>query len=191
VVERIFPGGSPSLPAAAGTSELGPVDILVNNAGLPAPDQLRLERFHDSTPASWEPWIRLNFYGVLHACHAVIGGMRERAFGRVITIVSNAGRVGDRSLAVYGAAKAAAMGFSRCLALENANRGITCNCVSLGTVLAGEIDAAHRERLLAGYPVGRLGRPGDVAPVVVFLASDAASWVTAQTWVVDGGNAPS
>ena len=164
---------------------LGPVDILVNNAGLPA-DGIRMQKFRDTTPADWEPLLRLNLYGVLHCCHAVVDGMCERGWGRVITISSDAAREGsDIGLSLYGAGKAGAVGFSRHLAQEVAPLGVTVNCLSLGTIFREGVDEA---RLARRYPVGRLGRPADVAAAVVYLASDEAAWVTGQTLPVNGGS---
>jgi len=163
---------------------LGPVDILVNNAGLPA-DGIRLDKFRDSGPEDWDQLIRLNLYGVIHCCHAIVGGMCDRGWGRVITISSEAGREGTAiGLSLYGAGKAGAVGFCRNLALEVAPHGVTVNCISLGTVFRDGVD---EERLARRYPVGRLGRPADVAAAVVYLASDEAAWVTGQTLPVNGG----
>jgi 3-oxoacyl-[acyl-carrier protein] reductase len=169
---------------AAAQSALGPVDILVNNAGLP-PDHAAVD-FLETKPADWEPWIALNVHGVLLCTHAVLKGMCERGWGRVISILSEAGRVGQRHQAVYSAAKAAAAGFSRSLAHEVARCGVTVNCVSLGTVPVG-MDSEIEARLARRYPMGRLGRPQDVAPAVAFFASDEASWITGQTLPVNGG----
>ena len=162
----------------------GPVDVLVNNAGLPA-DGIRLRPFRDTTPEDWEPLLRLNLYGVLHCCHAVVGGMCDRGWGRVVTISSEAGRMGTGiGLSLYGAGKAGAVGFSRNLAREVAGSGVTVNCLSLGTIYRDGVD---EERLARPYPVGRLGHPADVAAAVVFLASEEAAWVTGQTIPVNGG----
>ena len=162
----------------------GPVDVLVNNAGLPA-DGIRLRQFRDTTPDDWEPLLRLNLYGVLHCCHAVVGAMCDRGWGRVVTISSEAGRMGTGiGLSLYGAGKAAAVGFSRNLAREVAGSGVTVNCLSLGTIWRDGVD---EERLARPYPTGRLGRPTDVAAAVVFLASHEAAWVTGQTIPVNGG----
>jgi 3-oxoacyl-[acyl-carrier protein] reductase len=169
---------------AATEAALGPVDILVNNAGLPANHSA--VPFLETKPADWEPWLALNVHGVLLCTHAVLGGMCERGWGRVITILSEAGRVGQRNQSVYSAAKAAAAGFSRSLAHEVARRGVTVNCVSLGTV---PVDASPEveAKLARRYPMGRLGRPRDVAPAVAFFASDEAAWITGQTLPVNGG----
>jgi len=164
---------------------LGPVDILVNNAGLPA-DGIRLQKFRETTPADWEPLLRLNLYAVLHCCAAVVDGMCERRWGRVITISSEAAREGTAiGLSLYGAGKAGAVGFSRHLAQEVAAFGVTVNCLSLGTIFRPGVD---EERLARRYPVGRLGRPEDVAGAVVYLASEEAAWVTGQTLPVNGGS---
>jgi NAD(P)-dependent dehydrogenase (short-subunit alcohol dehydrogenase family) len=163
---------------------LGPVDILVNNAGLPV-GGIRLGPFRDTAPEQWDELIRLNLYGVIHCCHAVVGGMCDRGWGRVVTISSEAGRAGTaRGLSLYGAAKAAAVGFCRNLALEVAPDGVTVNCLSLGTIFREGVDEA---RLAHRYPVGRLGWPADVAAAVAYLASDEAAWVTGQTLPVNGG----
>ena len=168
--------------------ELGPVDILVNNAGLPTGDDFALVPFHETTPEMWEAWLGVSLYGVLHCTHAVIRGMRARHWGRVITIVSDAGRTGARMLAAYSAAKAGAMGFSRSLAKENGREGITCNCVALGVISRPAFDEEARlERILRQYPVGRIGEPKDVAPMVLYLASEEAAWFTGQTFGVNGG----
>jgi len=163
---------------------LGPVDILVNNAGLPA-EGIRLQQFRETAPADWEPLLRLNLYAVLHCCHGFVGGMCDRGWGRVITISSEAAREGTAAgLSLYGAGKAAAVGFSWNLAQEVAPFGVTVNCLSLGTIFRPGVD---EERLARRYPVGRLGRPADVAAAVLYLASGEAAWVTGQTIPVNGG----
>jgi NAD(P)-dependent dehydrogenase (short-subunit alcohol dehydrogenase family) len=169
---------------------LGPVDVLVNNAGIP-PDGVRAGLFLDSDPSTWARFVDLNFYGVLHLTHRVAPGMVERGWGRVITIVSDAARTGEPKIAVYSAAKAAAAAFSRSLAKEVGRNGVTCNCISLGSIASPHRDADDIERASRVYPMKRLGQPTDVAPLVLYLASDAAGWVTAQTYAVDGGYAPS
>src|SRR5207248_4200617 len=164
--------------------KLGPVDILVNNAGLPA-EGIKLQQFRETDPADWDTLIRLNLHGVLHCTHTVVGGMCDRGWGRVITISSEAARTGTGfGLSLYGAGKAAAVGFSRNLAYEVAPFGVTVNCLSLGTMYREGID---EERLARPYPTGRLGRPADAAAAVAYLASEEAGWVTGQTLPVNGG----
>jgi 2-hydroxycyclohexanecarboxyl-CoA dehydrogenase len=138
----------------------------------------------------------VNVAGVLHVTHTYLPTMIEQQWGRILTIVSDAGRKGERNQAVYGAAKAAAMGFSRGLATEVGRFGITVNCIALGTIPHGEasenVDMAPERRaaLVRPYPMGRLGRVDDPAPLAVLLCSDAAEWITGQVYPVDGGYAP-
>jgi 3-oxoacyl-[acyl-carrier protein] reductase len=174
----------------------GPVDILVNNAGIPT-QGFELKAFVDTNPDDWEAMMRLNLGAVLHVTHAYLGAMVEHGWGRVVTIVSDAGRRGERYQAIYGSAKAGAMGFTRGIAAEVGEQGVTANCVALGTMRSGPTaEAATRDpdlerRLSRGYAIRRLGRPEDVAPLVALLCSDAGAWITGQVYPVDGGYAPS
>ncbi|MCX7622063.1 MAG: SDR family oxidoreductase [Acidimicrobiales bacterium] len=168
-------------------SELGPIDILVNNAGVPPNQEWDLIPFHETAPASWHTWIDINLYGVFNCCHATVQGMIERGWGRIVTIVSEGGRIGEPLMAVYCAAKAGAIGFMKALAKEVAPHGVTANCVALGTLGPPDGDPELVARLARRYPVGRIGRPSDVAPAVVYLASPEAEWVTGQTLPVSGG----
>ncbi len=175
--------------------ETGPVDILVNNAGIPA-EGIVVKPFVETGPDEWDPLIRLNLAAVLGVTRAYLPGMLERGWGRILTIVSDAGRRGERKQAVYGAAKAAAMGFSRGLATEVGRQGVTVNCIALGTMRTGPLARALErapelaERLARPYPVGRIGEVSDPAPLAVMLCSDAAEWITGQVYPVDGGYAP-
>ncbi len=197
VVSTIASGGGRALAAQADVTDMeavvravdavaaaaGPVDILVSNAGVPA-DGFPLRHFRDMRPAEWDRFIRLNLYGLLHCVHAVLDGMCERQWGRIVMVSSEAGRQGLASgISVYGAAKAGAVGLIRHLAAEVGPLGVTANAVSLGRIGDGTID----ERLARHFPVPRLGRPDDIAAAVVYLASDEASWVTGQTLPVNGG----
>ncbi|MEX2255435.1 MAG: SDR family oxidoreductase [Acidimicrobiia bacterium] len=175
----------------------GPVDILVNNAGSGvrafAEQTATYTTFAESEPHEWEPVMRVNLTGVLHVTHTYVPDMIEAKWGRILTIVSDAGRRGERRQVVYGAAKAAAMGFSRGLAAEVGRSGVTVNCISLGTMRHGpaaEMSEEQERRIAAVYPVGRLGRVDDAAPLAVMLCSDAAEWITGQVYPVDGGYAP-
>ena len=173
----------------------GPVDILVNNAGIP-PEGITVKSFVETGPDEWDPLIRLNLAAVLGVTRAYLPFMLDSGWGRVLTVVSDAGRKGERKQAVYGAAKAAAMGFSRGLAAEVGRQGVTVNCIALGSMKHGVLaDAIERqpeleERLARAYPVGRLGQVGDPAPLAVLLCSDAAEWITGQVYPVDGGYFP-
>lgn len=178
-------------------AELGPIDVLVNNAGNagPADDAMAAAPpFWETDPKDWERWIGTNFYGVLNAARAVLPGMVERGYGRIVSVISDAGRTGEPNLAVYGGAKAGAAGFSRGLAKAVGRHGVTVNCVALSTIDTPGVATALADpelvkKALRGYVIRRFGQPTDAANAVLFLASDAASWVTGQTYPVNGGYA--
>jgi NAD(P)-dependent dehydrogenase (short-subunit alcohol dehydrogenase family) len=163
--------------------ELGPVDILVNNAGNAGAGDFKTQPFREIDPSQWPRWVDVNFYGVLNCIHAVADGMCARGRGRIITVSSDAGRVGDpMGISVYGGAKAGAVGFQRHLAVELGPFGVTVNAVSLGMIPQGWTPpSAHRT------PMRRHGTPEDVGPAVVYLASDEAAWTTGQVLSVNGG----
>ncbi len=176
---------------------LGPVTLLVNNAGNAGPNVTMrpTAQFWDTQPAEWDRFLRTNLQGVMNCCHAALPGMVTHEKGRIVTIVSDAGRVGEARLAAYSAAKAGAAGFMRALAREAGRYNITANCISLSTLepaleepqksgfLASEQARAH----VARYVIRRFGQPDDVANMALFLCSDAACWITGQTYPVNGG----
>jgi len=167
-------------------SELGPVAVLVNNAGVPD-GGWKPTVFRDMPLADWDRFIKLDLYGPIHCIKAVVDGMCERGWGRIITISSEAGRIGvGFGIALYGAAKAGAVGFSHHLATELIGTGVTVNCLSLGLMAVGPDDPRKPP-----FPTKRLGRPEDVAGAVCYLASDGAEWVTGQTLPVNGGHTTS
>jgi 3-oxoacyl-[acyl-carrier protein] reductase len=199
VAEEIRAAGGRALPVAADVTDLdavramvrevegalGPVDVLVNNAGVP--EGFTLRRFREMPVEDWDKFIRLNLYGVLNGVRAVVDGMCERGWGRIVTISSEAGRIGvGFGISIYGASKAGAVGFSHHLATELIGTGVTVNCLSLGLMATGPDDERRPPP-----PTARLGRPEDVAAAVVYLASDAAEWVTGQTLPVNGGHTTS
>jgi len=165
---------------------IGVVDILVNNAGNGGAEGMGLTQFRDSEPAGWMGAINVNLFGVLHCSRAVINGMCERGFGRVITISSGAGITGLKiGVSPYAAGKGGAIAFMRHLAMENARFGVTANSLALGLMQpenSGPVDALAKQ-----IPVGRTGTPDDVGFGCVYLASDEASWITGQTIHLDGG----
>jgi NAD(P)-dependent dehydrogenase (short-subunit alcohol dehydrogenase family) len=168
---------------------LGPVDILVNNAGNAGTDRWPgLRPVAETSPEDWEPFLRVNLYGVMHCTRAALPAMIAAGWGRVVTVLSDAGRTGEPLMAAYAAAKAGAAGFCRSVAREVARHGVTVNCVALGTM---RLDAAQgsavQERAVRRYPIRRAGMPEDVSTLVALLASDAASWITGQTIPVNGG----
>ncbi len=167
-------------------ADLGPVAVLVNNAGI-----TRDAMFHRMTPQQWREVIDTNLSGVFNMTHPVWSGMRERKFGRVITISSVNGQKGQAGQTNYSAAKAGDIGFTRALAQEGARVGITVNAVCpgyIGTEMVRAIDEkVLSERILPQIPVGRLGEPDEVARCVVFLASDEAAFITGSTLSVNGG----
>jgi 3-oxoacyl-[acyl-carrier protein] reductase len=190
--------------AAAG----GPVQVLVNNAGIPP---RRREAggmpplFSEMPPEDWNELVDINLYGTLNFCHAVLPGMRLAGGGRIVSIISEAGRIGEARLAVYSAAKAAMLGFTKALAQEVGRDCINVNVVALGAVSHEGIKAGalrpdatpeNDERLakmLNAYPIARglrrLCRPEDVSGMVLFLASSRASFITGQSIGVSGGYA--
>ena len=178
-------------------SELKPVTILVNNAGMAGPnEQLRpVKTFWEEDPSQWDKYIRTNLYGVMNCCHAAIPAMIEAKRGRLVTIVSDSGRVGEPRQAVYSAAKAGAAGFVRSIAKEVGKYDITCNAIALSsiqTMMTPEQFEAFQQSdqykaQMARYPIRRWGMPEDVGALAAFLCSDAASWITGQTYPLNGG----
>lgn len=164
----------------------GPVDILVNNAGVGGEHPMAVQAFRDMDPAAWDGPIRVNLYGVMYCCHAVVDGMCDRGWGRVITISSGAGTAGvNIGVSPYSAGKGGGLAFTRTLALEVARHGVTANTLALG--LMGMTDPTVTARLARSIPVGRTGTPMDVGAACVWLASEEAGWVTGQTIELNGG----
>jgi 3-oxoacyl-[acyl-carrier protein] reductase len=163
-----------------GVASVGRVDVLVNNAGIPVEGFPQVD-FKDTDPELWRRFVDLDLYGVMNCTHASLSGMCERRWGRVITIGSDAGRVGSAiRVSLYGAAKAGAMCLMKHLAHEVGPLGVTCNALSLGPIEGVPLDASQN-------PVPRWGRPRDVGAMTAFLASDEAEWITGQVIPVNGG----
>lgn len=176
---------------------LGPITLLVNNAGNAGPDATmgRSPLFWESQPADWERFFRTNLQGVMNCCHVALPEMVAQKRGRIVTIVSDAGRVGEARLSAYSAAKAGAAGFVRSIAKEAGRFGITCNAISLSSLepqmepekLAQFLSSDHVKTQLSLYTIRRYGKPDDVAAMSLFLCSDASGWITGQTYPVNGG----
>lgn len=180
---------------------LGPFTLLVNNAGNAGPTtQMRSSPlFWESDPSEWGRYFHTNLNGVMNCCHAAMPDMVSAERGRIVTVVSDSGRIGEARLAAYAAAKAAAAGFMRSIAKEGGRFGITANCISLSTLeppmpaeQMAEFMASERTKAqLSRYIIRRFGTPDDVAHMALFLCSDAAAWITGQTYPVNGGYATS
>lgn len=170
---------------AAVEAEVGPVDVLVNNAGISRDSML-----NKMTPEQWSEVMRTNLDSVFNVTRQVINGMRERKFGRVISISSINGQQGMLGLSNYCAAKAGVIGFTRTLALEGARKGITANAIAPGyvaTELLAGVSEKVMEAIVGQIPVGRLGEAEEVARCVVFLAADESAWITGSTLTINGG----
>ncbi|HVV75467.1 MAG TPA: SDR family NAD(P)-dependent oxidoreductase [Mycobacteriales bacterium] len=182
---------------SAAISKSDGIDILVNNAGNGGVDSFgTIAPFVGTTPPDWEPLIAVNLYGVMNCTHSVLPHMTASGWGRIITISSDAARIGGARYAAYSAAKAGAAGFCRAVAREVARFNITVNLVSLGTMrtpmteaLWSDPDAEDMRRsIMSSYLVRRPGEPDDAAWAVLSLASPRAAWVTGQTIAVNGGS---
>ncbi len=188
VTMDVTDGASVRDAVAETAKQLGPIDVLVNNAGWD-----KIEPFVKSQEETWDRVIAINLKGPIRCARAVLDSMIERRSGKIVSIGSDAGRVGSSGEAVYSAAKAGVIGFGRTLAREVARYGINVNVVCPGptnTPLLQETIGGN-EKLMASLkqaiPLGRTGEPDDLASAVAFLASDDAGFITGQTLSVSGG----
>jgi acetoacetyl-CoA reductase len=166
-------------------SQMGPISILVNNAGI-----TRDAMLHRMTPQQWRDVIRTDLDSVFNMVQPIINGMRDRGFGRIVNISSVNGQKGQIGQSNYSAAKAGIIGFTKALAQENAKKGITVNCVAPGyinTEMVASVPEKVLEAIIAQIPVGRLGKPEEIARCVAFLASDDAGFITGATISANGG----
>ncbi|MGI9493273.1 MAG: acetoacetyl-CoA reductase [Geminicoccaceae bacterium] len=165
---------------------LGPIDILVNNAGI-----TRDTTLHRMKPEQWQAVIATNLDSLFNMTRNVIEGMRERGFGRIISISSINGQMGQFGQSNYSAAKAGLVGFTKAVAQENASKGVTVNAVAPGYIGTEMVRAVPEEvlnsKILPLIPVGRLGEPEEIGRCVAFLASDDAGFITGSTLSVNGG----
>lgn len=167
-------------------ADLGPVDVLVNNAGI-----TRDAMFHKMDPQQWNEVISTNLNGVFNMTHPIWPGMRERGFGRIITISSINGQKGQAGQVNYSASKAGDIGFTKALAQEGAFKGITANVVCpgyIGTEMVRAIpEQVLNEKIIPQIPVGRLGEPEEIARCVVFLAAEESGFITGSVITANGG----
>jgi 2-hydroxycyclohexanecarboxyl-CoA dehydrogenase len=177
---------------AACVQALGELDVLVNNAGSD-----RFSFFVNTDEELWDFVLGVNLRGVLAVTHAVLGSMQQRRTGAIVNVASEAGRVGSQGSAVYSAAKAGVIGFTKAIAREAARYRVRCNAVAPGPIetpllnaaplLLGEIGERMKQGMVDATLLGRAGEPEEVAAAIVFLASEDASYVTGQTLNVSGG----
>jgi 2-hydroxycyclohexanecarboxyl-CoA dehydrogenase len=177
---------------AGAEADLGPIDALINNAGY---DEWGF--FTNTDPELWDRVLAVNLRGVIAVTAAVLPGMQERRRGRIVNTASEAGRVGSSGSAIYSAAKAGVIGFTKALAIENGRYGITVNAVAPGPIETpllnaapqqlGELGVRLKQGMINATAMGRSGEPDEVAAAIAFLASDDAAYVTGQTLGVSGG----
>ncbi len=173
--------------ARAALDEFGRIDILVNNAA-----RWTTKLFRDCTPADFDADIRVTLYGTLYSSRAVLDAMTAQNYGKIVNLISDAGRIGEPYLTAYSAAKGGVAAFTKALAKEVGRYGITVNGVAPGvTPTPGSqefIDkAGGEEKLSRAYPLRRLAQPLDIANAILFLASDMSSYMTGQIFSVSGG----
>lgn len=183
--------------AAAASDALGPISVLVNNAGNGGPEGFPQDMplFWETEPAAWHRFFRVNLFGVMHCCHALMPEMVRRRYGKIVTIVSDAGRHMEARQADYAAAKAGAAGFMRAIAADAARFGVTANCIAISSMRpqmpAEQLDALmstdRAKAQFARYAIRRFGLPEDIAGTALLLCSDASSWITGQVYPVNGG----
>jgi len=172
--------------------ELGPVEVLVNNAGTD-----RFAFFVNTDEQLWDTVLGVNLRGVIAVTHAVLPGMQERRAGAIVNVASEAGRVGSQGSAVYSAAKAGVIGFTKAIAREAARYRVRCNAVAPGPIetpllnaapaMLGELGERLKQGMVGATVLGRIGEPEEVADAIAFLASEQSSYVTGQTLNVSGG----
>lgn len=171
--------------------ELGGVDVLVNCAAGETGDLSAMtEPFVEETPEDWEPQIQVTLRGTLNMTHAALPEMIDQGSGSVISLISDSYQGHDPDLTVYATAKAALVTFTTSLSKEVGEHGVRVNAISPSTTKTPATEdwiEQHGEKVVQSYPLGRLGRPEDHAYAAVFLASDAADWITGQTISVNGG----
>jgi len=166
-------------------AELGPVDIVVNNAGI-TKDGL----FHKMSPEQWNDVVNVDLNSCFNVTRQVIDGMRERGWGRIINISSINGQKGQLGQTNYSAAKAGMVGFTKALAQESARKGITVNAICPGYIDTDMVAAVPEnvlQSIIAGIPVGRLGKASEIADAVSFLASEGSAFITGSTLTANGG----
>jgi acetoacetyl-CoA reductase len=164
---------------------LGPIDVLVNNAGI-----TRDAMLHKMTPQQWNEVIFVNLASIFNMSRQVIDGMRERGYGRIINITSINGQKGQLGQTNYSAAKAGVIGFTKALAQETANKGVTVNAVAPGyidTEMVMAVPQTVMDKIVGAIPVGRLGKAEEIAACVAFLAREDASFITGATLTANGG----
>ena len=170
---------------AAISAQVGPIDVLVNNAGI-----TRDASFRKLGKADWDAVISTNLDSLFNVCKPVVDSMLERGFGRVINISSINGQKGQFGQTNYSAAKAGMHGFSMALAQEVARKGITVNTISpgyIGTDMVMAVPEDVRNKIIAQIPVGRLGKPEEIAGLVTYLSSDLAGFITGADFAINGG----
>jgi len=178
--------GSCTRMVADAIKRFGRVDALVNSAGIGGP----LEFFARTAPEDWTNLLAINLVGVMNCCRAVSDHMIERRYGKIVSLASEAGKVSEKRMVVYGATKGGVITLTRGLAVELGRYGINVNCVCPGvthTPMTSYVTEEIEEAATRFYPLGRLGQPEDIAPMITFLLSEEASWITGQAISVSGG----
>jgi|TARA_B110000503_G_scaffold34630_1_gene56437 2-hydroxycyclohexanecarboxyl-CoA dehydrogenase len=166
--------------------DLGTIDFLINNAGY-----TKIQRFIESTPLDWDQQIDTSLKGAINCCHAVAPDMISNKFGKIINLVGDSSRIGEANLSATAAARGGTIALGKSLAKEFGRANITVNTVSLGLVETAHSDKSffekNKENIIKSYPLKRIGTPEDIAPIVVFLCSKNANWITGQVISVNGG----
>ena len=166
-------------------NEVGPVEVLINNAGI-----TRDGTMHKMTFEQWNQVIQTNLTSCFNMCHAVLDGMRDRGYGRIVNIGSINGQAGQYGQVNYAAAKSGIHGFTKALAQEGAAKGITVNAIAPGYIATEMVRAVPEnvlEKIVARIPIGRLGEASEIARGVVFLTADDAGFITGSTLSINGG----